>query len=259
MPGKSQQTTVDPAGESSVDGLEEAVTLTLEELAERSGVNARTIRYYQAEKLLPKPERDREDGRIARYSTEHLERLRLIGELRDRGLRLPAIRTLLNEGDASTNVADWLGLDATLRGSWGNDRPRIVEQAELDAMLEGAPKGTLGVLEESGVLARQGDAWLLRAPGLAEITIRLVRDRVPVDLVIEAGNILEKHLSKEAEQLVDLFVEARAQGFGGATDTAALVQALRPIAGDAARIIFAQQLERSVEKLLSDTRRLGRR
>ena len=62
------------------DGL-----LALEELAEATGVPPRTIRYYQAEKLLQKPERDRHDARVARYGPDHVERLRLIGELRDRG------------------------------------------------------------------------------------------------------------------------------------------------------------------------------
>jgi DNA-binding transcriptional MerR regulator len=64
----------------------QGLVYTLEELAAVSGVPARTIRYYQAEKLLQKPHRDRRDARFARYGEEHLERLRLVGELRDRVL-----------------------------------------------------------------------------------------------------------------------------------------------------------------------------
>ena len=64
------------------DGGPEPELLTLEELSERTGVAPRTIRFYQAEKLLPKPERDRADGRVARYGPVHVERLRLVGELR---------------------------------------------------------------------------------------------------------------------------------------------------------------------------------
>jgi len=233
--------------------------MTLEELAETTGVAPRTIRFYQAEKLLQKPERDRKDARVARYGPDHVERLRLVGELRDRGLKLPAIRNLLHEGDASTRVADWLGLDASLRGSWGHDAPRIVQRDELTALLVDAQPGTRGQLEDAGLLVRQGNAWLIPNPNLLDLALRLVRDGVSIDLVLEAGSILQRHLGKAADQLIDLFVTALGDGFGHGTDPATLVEALRPAAGDAARMIFGQQLERVIESLLADTRRLGKR
>jgi DNA-binding transcriptional MerR regulator len=253
----------EPTAEEDVaagEGTEGAAGwLTLEELAEASGVPPRTIRYYQAEKLLQKPERDAHDARVARYGPEHVERLRLVGELRDRGLKLPAIRTLLNEGDASTRVADWLGLDASLRGSWGEGAPRLVERDELAALLADAPPGTQGHLEDAGLLVRQGSSWLIPSPNLLDLCLRLVRDGVRIDLVVEAGEILQKHLRKAADQLIELFVTALGQGFGAGADTATLVEALRPAAGDAAGVIFGMQLERAIAALLADTKRLARR
>lgn len=230
--------------------------LTLDELAEVSGLVARTIRFYQAEKLLQKPERDARDARLARYGPAHVERLRLIGELRDRGLKLPAIGALLHAGDANTRIADWLGLDESLRGSWGLDKARLIQREELADLVAGHPPGTQGHLEEAGLLVRQGDAWLITAPSLLELALKLIADGVRSDLVLQAGAILQRHLGKAADELIDLFVTARSQGFGSGTDTAELVGALRPIAGDAARMIFAQQLEQAIDKLLSDTRRL---
>lgn len=234
----------------------DAELMTLEQLSERSGVPSRTIRYYQAEKLLEKPERDRKDARMARYGPHHLERLRLVGELRDRGLKLPAIRTLLQEGDASTRVADWLGLDETLRGSWGHDAPRLMSRDELAELTSDTPPGTQGLLEDAGLLVRQGDAWLVPAPSLLELCVRLIRDGVEVDLVLEAGRILQRHLGRAADELIELFVDASRAGFGRGSDPATLVTALRPAAGDAARVIFAQQLERAIDALLADTKRL---
>lgn len=236
----------------------EGPVFTLEELASASGVPARTIRYYQAEKLLQKPHRDRRDARVARYGEEHLERLRLVGELRDRGLKLPAIRNLLDEGDAGTRVADWLGLDSTLRGSWGHDEPRIVSSGELTELLDGTPRGTQGIFEDAGMFTRQGHAWLVPSEPLLTVATDLVRNGVDVDLVIDAVRILQQHLGKAADQLIDLFVEAVRQGFGAGIDTVVLTNALRPAAGEAARIVFAQQLERAIEELLGDTRRLSR-
>ena len=52
----------------------------------------RTIRYYQSEGVLAAPRRD---GRDARYNPGHLERLELIAELQERGLKLEAIKSLL--------------------------------------------------------------------------------------------------------------------------------------------------------------------
>lgn len=249
-----------PAGSDTASGTPSADGLmTLEQLAEATGVAPRTIRFYQAEKLLQKPERDRNDGRVARYGADHIERLRLVGRLRDRGLKLPAIRDLLHEGDFSTRVADWLGLDASLRGSWGHDAPRLVERAELAEHLIDAPPGTQGQLEDAHLLVRQGNAWLIPNPSLLDLTLRLVGDGVRIDLVIEAGTILQQHLGKAADQLIDLFVTALGEGFGRGTDTATLVEALRPAAGDAARMIFGQQLERAIGALLNDTKRLGKR
>ena len=247
----------DTSDETASDDVDEAL-MTIEELSEHSGVAPRTIRFYQGEKLLQKPARDRSDGRVARYGPAHLERLRLVGELRDRGLKLPAIRNLLAEGDASTRIADWLGLDEELRGSWGVVEPRILSRDELAAALAGTPAGTQGELEDGKVLIRQGAAWLVPNPGLFDLVLGLIADGVPGDLVLEAGAILQRHLGTAARELIDLFVLMVGKGYGRGIDTATLVNAFRPAAGDAARMIFEQQLERAIEQLLADPKRLGR-
>ena len=69
---------------------------------------------------------------------------------------------------------------------------------------------------------------------------------------------LADHLGKAADELLELFVVAIRQGLGKGVDTSVLVDALRPAAGEGARIIFGQQLERAIEELLADTKRLRR-
>ena len=64
-------------------------TYTIGELAEAAGVTARTIRYYTAEGLLPPPETQ---GKYARYSADHRNRLALIALLKDAYLPLHEIR-----------------------------------------------------------------------------------------------------------------------------------------------------------------------
>ena len=67
---------------------------SLAELSEVADVPERTVRYYIQEKLIP-PSLGR--GRKARYSDEHLERLREIRQLRALGLPLDIIRVHMGE------------------------------------------------------------------------------------------------------------------------------------------------------------------
>lgn len=67
-------------------------TYSLDELANEADVTPRTIRYYIAEGLLPPP---LSPGRNARYTQEHLNRLRMITQMKARYLPLKEIRRTL--------------------------------------------------------------------------------------------------------------------------------------------------------------------
>ena len=69
--------------------------MSLDELAEKSGVPGRTIRFYIARGVLPGPRRP---GRSAEYGTDHLERLERIRGLQAEGRTLAEIGLALNEG-----------------------------------------------------------------------------------------------------------------------------------------------------------------
>jgi DNA-binding transcriptional MerR regulator len=103
--------------------MDEETLYTISQLAERAGVTPRTIRYYTAEGLLPRPDAR---GQYALYGPEHLLRLQLIARLKDAYLPLgeikariehldsDQIRVLLEEGRAApdpappTNAADYV-------------------------------------------------------------------------------------------------------------------------------------------------------
>jgi len=65
----------------------------ISELAQKTGVSVRTIRYYVDEGLLPQPE---VRGKYAVFHEGYLERLELIKQLKDAYLPLKEIRSLLN-------------------------------------------------------------------------------------------------------------------------------------------------------------------
>ena len=63
------------------------------ELADRSGVNAKTIRYYEHAGVLPSPGRDRSGYR--EYGPEAIERLRFVQRAQAAGLSLKEVRQIM--------------------------------------------------------------------------------------------------------------------------------------------------------------------
>jgi DNA-binding transcriptional MerR regulator len=93
------------------EGFDHEDVMGLTELVEAAGVSVRTVRYYISEGLLPPPVGA---GPRAAYTSEHLDRLRLIARLKDaylplreirrrlRGLDAGAVRALLEEERSDT-------------------------------------------------------------------------------------------------------------------------------------------------------------
>src|SRR5262249_11609171 len=76
--------------------MAEETLYTIGQLAEVAGITPRTIRYYTAEGLLPRPDAR---GQYALYSEEHLLRLRLIGRLKQAYLPLGEIKARIEHLD----------------------------------------------------------------------------------------------------------------------------------------------------------------
>jgi DNA-binding transcriptional MerR regulator len=76
-------------------------TWSLAELAERTGLSARTIRYYISRGLIEGPV---VAGRGAVYTGTHLDRLRKIQDMQSRGVMLAQISRLLDGEDSATAV-----------------------------------------------------------------------------------------------------------------------------------------------------------
>ncbi|MFN3508520.1 MAG: MerR family transcriptional regulator [Allorhizobium sp.] len=66
--------------------------LKIGEVAERTGTNTPTIRYYEEIGLLPRP--DRQEGNQRRYGDDAVKRLTFIRRCRDFGFSIEQVRTL---------------------------------------------------------------------------------------------------------------------------------------------------------------------
>lgn len=74
----------------------------VDELAEAAGISVELLRSYQTKGLLDAPRRE---GRVALYDERHLERLRSIRSLKEKGYSLKAIAGLLDRPRPSVEVA----------------------------------------------------------------------------------------------------------------------------------------------------------
>ena len=249
---------------------ETEASYTIDELAAKSGVPSRTIRFYQAKGVLPGP---RKRGRVAIYGDSHLERLRIVSELQDKGLRLRAIRDLVTrpEVDRET-IQEWLGLGQRI-GNWEPDTPALLTEAELRELLGDPRPGMIAHLLRRGGIEPQGEGlsvrYLVKAPTLLRIAGELDRAGIDLDTALGLYDILEKRLGRAAEEVVDFALERLGHGFGQSERPEAVqraVESLFPSAagGEAVRIIFMREIQRAVAEhlkggTLSNQRRPRRR
>lgn len=228
--------------------------MTREELAEQTGLAVRTIRYYHSAGVLPQPVRR---GRNVMYNGSHVERLELIRELHDRGLTIPAIRSLVSgPSKAETRGAEDIEIDDILGLPWTEDRPEILDDAAIEVLLENRSPVVVARLLASGLLERQSsDAWLVPSPGLLRLSLVLEDAGVDIEISAKAVDLLRKRLSTAVDELIALFVENAGDGYAGTQTKQELkraLDALRPVAREAAGLVLAQEIERGMAAMLEE-------
>ncbi|HLZ95746.1 MAG TPA: MerR family transcriptional regulator [Candidatus Dormibacteraeota bacterium] len=188
----------------------------IEQLARASGMAVDTIRFYQGKGLLDAPRRE---GRVTWYGDAHLERLRRIRDLQQRGFTLTVIRRFL-EGELEPS-------DESLVAAV--TRPASPQTLTLDELAErsGVAAPLLKSLESAGLLVpiEGGDEPLYPAEDLEAIAagMQLIAAGVPITDLIELGREYATATDKVAREAVELFdhhVRERIQAEGGETEAA---------------------------------------
>ena len=218
------------------------------ELAREAGITVRTLRYYQERKLLPPPRRE---GRIGWYSQDHLSRLRVIGQLLDRGHTLGGIGELLSAWEQGYDLADLLGFERAMTAPWSDEVPVQVTVADISALLDG--QFTAEVLEEAvrlGYIDVDGDRVIHVSRRLLGTTMVLVREGIPLPAILATGRELQAGLDKMASLFVELVITHVLDRRGGAPPPhevarlAETIERLRPIARTVIDAEFGRAMDR---------------
>lgn len=224
---------------------------TIDELAAVARVPSRTIRFYQSRGALMPPEIR---GRVAYYVQGHVDRLKLIAQLQDRGLRIDAIRDLLVSIDrGEVDLAEWLGIEQQVQAPWVNDKPRTVSEEEVYELAGTRRPGLLADLVRKGMLERHGDVYLAQSPALLSIALKLEVAGIDLGTVGHAWDILRKHVGRTASELVEVFVRRVEEGKLEPRDLGQL-DALRPLGMEAVRLIFGRAMEHELRSLYESGR-----
>lgn len=178
----------------------------VDELATRSGVSVDTVRFYQSRGLLPPPTRT---GRIARYSNEHLERLRRVRDLKEKGLTLATIKLLL---DGELDAADQ-ALVAALAGPVpGEDaNGHAGETFTLDEFAEriGVSRALVLAVEREGLLMPRTDEGKARYTQAdiqaARAGLALLEAGLPLADLLSLAREYDRSARRTAQQAVELF------------------------------------------------------
>jgi DNA-binding transcriptional MerR regulator len=218
------------------------------ELAREAGITVRTLRYYQERKLLPPPRRQ---GRIGWYSQAHLRRLRVIGQLLDRGHTLSGIGQLLSAWEQGYDLADLLGFERAMTAPWSDEEPVPVTVADISALLEG--QLTPEVLEEAirlGYVDVDGERVTHVSRRLLDTTTALVREGIPLPAILATGRELQASLDGLASLFLELVITPVLGRHGGAPPPhevarlAETIERLRPVARTALDAEFARAMDR---------------
>ncbi len=105
--------------------------IAIGEASRQSGVGIETIRYYEREGIVPKPERASNNRRL--YSQRDVGRLRFLKKCRDLGFPLTDAKTLLDLSEGSSEDCQTVKEMAELHVC--NVRDKIKELIRLEAAL----------------------------------------------------------------------------------------------------------------------------
>ena len=226
-------------------------SMTIDELARRTGMTVRNIRAHQSRGLVPPPE---VRGRTGYYGEEHLGRIELFKELQADGFNLEAIRRLLEGAGGSSSEV--LNFSRALRAPFEDEEPEVLDTDEMEERWGGADPALLARAEKLGMMRPLGDGrYEVLSPRLQRAGIELAALGIPAEKSLEIGEKVRRHARGVARVFVEVFVENVWKPFNRAgrpeeewPKVREALERLRPLASEALLAIFQQVMSEAVEE-----------
>ena len=237
---------------SPVPEVTETAELTIDELAQRTGMTVRNIRAHQSRGLLPPPE---VRGRTGYYGLDHIARIELIQDLQADGFNLEAIRRLIDSAGGSSDEV--LRFMQAVRAPFEDEEPEILDIGELAERLgEAARPELLNRMVKLGIIRDLGDGrYEQRSPRLARAADELAALGVGPERGVEVAARLRRQAEGAAKAFVDLFLEEILEPFEKAgrpeerwPEVREALERLRPLAADSLLAMFQLVMTDRVER-----------
>lgn len=231
-------------------------SLTIDELAARTGVTSRNIRAYQTRGLLRPPA---VQGRRGVYGEEHVARIRLIRDMQAAGFNLQAIKRLLEIVPAGA-AEEMVRLERALLTPWVTEQPEVVDAEELARRFPTATADDVERAEDLGLLTRLEDGRVrIESPSVMRAGREVAALGVPVAETLRVNEEVRRHAEGVAIAFVDLFLRHVWEPFVEAErDPARLprvreaVERLRPLASSVLVTTFQRVMAEKVESAFGE-------
>ena len=227
--------------------------LTIEQLANESGMSVRNIRAHQARGLLQPPEVRQ---RVGYYGPGHVARLRLITELQADGFNLKGIERLLEDESDDASEA-MLSFRRAIAQPFEDEQPEMISAEELaERFGDTAAPETLQRTIKLGLLIPVGDsAFEVPSPGLLRIAGEVVDRGVPMEAALDVVEVMRRSSRYVAEAFTELFLKSIWQPFEDEgrpkerwPEVLEAIERLRPIASEALVAVFQMTMSQHVEQ-----------
>jgi DNA-binding transcriptional MerR regulator len=237
-------------------------SLTIDQLAQRTGMTVRNIRAHQSRGLMDSPE---VRGRTGYYGRAHVERIELIRRLQADGYSLDLIgRMLVTAGDQTPEA---LRFTEALRQPWADEEPRVVDGAELVERYGSDDPELLAKAEELGLVRPLGNGqWEEMSPRLGRAGAELTDLGIPAKEALRVVARVRRNAESAARTFTQLFVDEVWKPFQreGSPDERwpeilDALERLRPLASDSLMAVFLMAMEEEVEEALGRELKRARR
>jgi DNA-binding transcriptional MerR regulator len=227
-----------------------AEQLTIEQLANETGMTVRNIRNHQSRGLLPPPE---VRSRIGFYGPEHVARLRLIQEMQAEGFNLNAIKNLLGRDSGG---GEWLlGLKRAVTAPFEEEPPEIMTADELAERFGAVDPKVLAQAQKLELVVPLGDGrFEAPSPALLRAAEEVMSHGVSLASALSVAAQIKRHCEAVSRAFVKLFLEEVLKPFEEAgtpeerwPEVMESIERLRPLASEAVLAVFQQTMSAQVQ------------